>query len=269
MHLESNVMLWLLIASIVLVCVFLMGGAWLGLPLVLRCLQARALLAHCRSEGVIALTYDDGPSPEVTPQVLDMLDDLEVKATFFMIGERVERNPDLAREVLERGHEVAAHSMQHLDAWRVSPINGMRDVSDGVSVMHEESLEPIFFRPPMGRATLGSVFQSLRRGCRPLWWTHDSGDSGFTAGRSRLSLARFLKHAAHSPLTSGDIEDMLDSSTRAPWLAEVAEQGGVVLFHDAPMENPVLNELTLAATRDLVEAARQQGTKFVLASSLR
>ena len=262
-------MLWLLIASIVLVCVFLVAGAWFGLPLVLRGIQTRAVLAHCRSEGVVALTFDDGPSPEVTPRVLDMLDDLEVKATFFMIGERVKRNPELAREVVKRGHEVAAHSMRHLDAWKVSPINGIRDVSDGVSTMHEASLEPIFFRPPRGRATLGSVFQSLRSGCRPLWWTHDSGDSGYTSGRSRLSLARFLKHAAHSPLTAGDIEDMLDSSNRASWLEEVAEKGGVVLFHDAPMERPELTDLTMAATRDLVEAARQRGNTFVLASSLR
>ena len=263
------VMFWVLITSLVLGFALCLGVVWLGTPILLRALQNKALLSHCKTEGVIALTFDDGPSPEVTPRILDLLDELKVKATFFMIGERVEQNPTLAREVMSRGHEVAAHSMRHLDAWRVGPLRGVRDVSDGIKVMQQQSLIPRFYRPPKGRATMGSIFQSMRSGCRPLWWTHDSGDSGYTAGRSRLNLARFLKHAKHSPLTKQQIEYMLEPANRNSWLAEVAEQGGVVLFHDAPRDHPELIELTMAATRDLVEAARQRGTGFVLASALR
>ena len=262
-------MLWVLITSIVLVCALILGGAWLGMPLLLRGLQNKALRNYCKTEGVIALTYDDGPSPDVTPKVLDLLDELQVKASFFMIGERVEQNPDLAREVMSRGHEVAAHSMRHLDSWKVNPIRGIRDVSEGIRVMNQHSLKPVFYRPPKGRATLGSIFQSLRCGCRPLWWTHDSGDSGYTAGRSRLNLLRFLKHAKKSPLTKRQLEGILEPASRKLWLDEVAEQGGVVLFHDTPRDHRELIELTMAATRDLVESARQRGMEFVPVSTLR
>ena len=263
------VMLWVLVTSLVLGCALLTGVAWFGIPVLLRGLQNRALQSRCEAEKVIALTFDDGPSPEVTPRVLDLLDELQVKATFFMIGERVKQNPALAREVMSRGHEVAAHSMRHLDAWKVSPHRGVKDVADGIRALQEQSLNPIFYRPPRGRATVGSIFQSLRSGCRPLWWTHDSGDTGYTPGRSKLKLSRFLKHAKHYPLTKQQIESMLEPVNRTPWLTEVAEQGGVVLFHDAPRECAELIELTMHATRDLVETARKKGTGFVSASALR
>ena len=61
-------------------------------------------------EKVVALTFDDGPDPYHTPRVLDVLDRYQVKATFFMMGRNVERYPAVAREVLQRGHEIGNHS---------------------------------------------------------------------------------------------------------------------------------------------------------------
>ena len=85
-------MLWVLITSIVLICILILAGAWLGTPLVLRGLQTRALLNHCEAGGMIALTYDDGPSPEVTPRILDMLDELQVKATLYSTQAEAQRD---------------------------------------------------------------------------------------------------------------------------------------------------------------------------------
>ncbi|MAJ45728.1 MAG: hypothetical protein CBC35_00190 [Planctomycetes bacterium TMED75] len=261
--------MWLIIIGVLLGAASLLCLLWLGVPLMLRILQSRALVSRCGHEQLVALTFDDGPTPELTPRVLDLLDELEVKATFFMIGQRVLSHPEIAREVSKRGHEVAAHSMKHLDTWKVGPLKGIRDVSEGVKLMNEQSLSPNLFRPPRGRATLGTIFQALRCGCSPFWWTHDSGDSGFTPGRCKLGLRRFIRHGRHSPLTEQQIEGMLQKSTRADWIDEVSEVGGVVLFHDAPGDQPSLVELTLSATRELVLNARERGTRFVLASELR
>ena len=259
---------WITMGS-VLGTACMLGLAWFGIPLVLRILQCRALESRCRNDGLIALTFDDGPSPDVTPGVLDLLDEMDVKATFFMVGNNVSKYPEIAAEVQKRGHEVAAHSMDHLDAWRVGPCTGMRDVSLGVETMSRQALQPNLFRPPRGRATLGSFYQSLRSGCRPFWWTHDSGDTGYGSGRIKLSVARFLKNAAQTSLTKEQIDDKLQPSSREGWVKEVARQGGVVLLHDAPRDDPELIRLTLDATRDLVRESREHGTRFVCASELR
>jgi peptidoglycan/xylan/chitin deacetylase (PgdA/CDA1 family) len=65
------------------------------------------------SDKVLAITFDDGPHPTYTPRVLDVLDSHRVRATFFMMGRNVERYPDVARDVLRRGHEIGNHSYSH------------------------------------------------------------------------------------------------------------------------------------------------------------
>jgi peptidoglycan/xylan/chitin deacetylase (PgdA/CDA1 family) len=73
------------------------------------------------NDRVVALTFDDGPSPWHTPKVLNELDRHRVKATFFMMGRNVERYPDLARDVLRRGHEIGNHSYSHPKLILMSP----------------------------------------------------------------------------------------------------------------------------------------------------
>src|ERR1035437_9519958 len=72
------------------------------------------------SEKVIYLTFDDGPVPEVTPQVLDLLDKYELKATFFSVGENIQKYPETYSEVIRRGHRTANHTFNHLKGFSVS-----------------------------------------------------------------------------------------------------------------------------------------------------
>ncbi len=93
-----------------------------------------------------ALTFDDGPDPDATPLVLDVLSDLGLKATFFMCGEQAERHPQLARRVAEEGHEVALHGHEHLR----EPPPG--DFERGLTAVHAATGHwPSHFRPPYGR----------------------------------------------------------------------------------------------------------------------
>ena len=78
--------------------------------------------------GVVYLTFDDGPIPEVTPWVLDILDQYNVKATFFMVGQNIERNPQLLEEVKKRGHKVANHTLHHIRGLGISPEEYLKDV---------------------------------------------------------------------------------------------------------------------------------------------
>jgi peptidoglycan-N-acetylglucosamine deacetylase len=100
-------------------------------------------------EKVVAVTFDDGPNPVHTPQVLAVLDQQEVKATFFMMGRNVERYPDVAREVLRRGHEIGNHSYSHPKLVLMSPRRVRQEIERtdtllrGIGVSGE-----IHFRPP-------------------------------------------------------------------------------------------------------------------------
>jgi peptidoglycan/xylan/chitin deacetylase (PgdA/CDA1 family) len=93
----------------------------------------------------VFLTFDDGPIPEATPWVLDVLDEYEVKATFFMVGQNVERHPHLLEEVRRRGHSVGNHTLHHIQGASATTIRYMRDSAEGA-----ELTGSTLFRPPHG-----------------------------------------------------------------------------------------------------------------------
>ncbi len=93
----------------------------------------------------VFLTFDDGPIPEATPWVLDVLDKYGIKATFFMVGQNVERHPELLEEVRRRGHSVGNHTLHHLQGAYATTIRYMRDAAEGA-----ELTGSTLFRPPHG-----------------------------------------------------------------------------------------------------------------------
>ncbi|SOZ08221.1 polysaccharide deacetylase family protein [Cupriavidus taiwanensis] len=104
------------------------------------------------AEGCVALTFDDGPNPDLTPQVLDLLDQHGASATFFCIGERAAAHPELVREIVRRGHAVENHSMYHrLHFSTFGPGRMQRDIAAAQQVLAEITGEaPRFFRAPAG-----------------------------------------------------------------------------------------------------------------------
>lgn len=117
-----------------------LGPNWTRLP------------AAAAEAGCIAITFDDGPDPEVTPQVLDLLDRHQARATFFCIGERAGRHPGLCREIVRRGHAVENHSQHHyhhlstFGPWRMA-----REIAAGQDTLTRlTGQRPLFFRPTAG-----------------------------------------------------------------------------------------------------------------------
>jgi len=105
--------------------------------------------------GAVALTFDDGPDPSVTPFVLDALDEAGMRATFFCIGERVRKHPGLARDIVVRGHAVENHSFSHSPyAGLWGPRRWRRDIEAAQAAIEEATgVAPLFFRPPFGVRT--------------------------------------------------------------------------------------------------------------------
>ncbi len=92
------------------------------------------------------LTFDDGPTPEITPAVLDILDQFQAKATFFCLGRNVERFSDIFRETLARGHAVGNHTYSHLKGWKTRNQQYYDDIE-----LAEKLIPSRLFRPPYGQ----------------------------------------------------------------------------------------------------------------------
>jgi peptidoglycan/xylan/chitin deacetylase (PgdA/CDA1 family) len=137
------------------------------------------LPAASAARGAVALTVDDGPDPLVTPQVLDILDRHAVRASFFCVGARALRHPDLCREIVRRGHAVENHSQSHSYLFATfGPRRIARDVDEGQRTLRLLTGDaPRFFRPPAG---LRNVFLDpvlARRGLRLASWTRRGFDT--------------------------------------------------------------------------------------------
>ena len=117
-----------------------LGPNWTQLP------------APAAARNEIALTIDDGPDPFVTPQVLDMLDHYAIAATFFCVGEKAARYPDLCREIVRRGHAVENHSQRHRHYFALMGRSGftreLQTAQDMLTTITGQ--RPLFFRAPAG-----------------------------------------------------------------------------------------------------------------------
>ncbi|MDE6370066.1 MAG: polysaccharide deacetylase family protein [Duncaniella sp.] len=115
-------------------------------PLFYRLLFPEAWWRHKRhGRKVVYLTFDDGPIPEETPWVLDLLDREGIKATFFMVGDNVRRYPHLLEEVARRGHSWGNHTMHHLQGIKESNSRYYRDITEADALIGSS-----LFRPPHG-----------------------------------------------------------------------------------------------------------------------
>ena len=106
----------------------------------------------------IYLTFDDGPTPNVTEWVLEQLSTFDAKATFFCIGKNVEKHPGIFEKVKQQGHSIGNHTYQHLNGWQTSTIDYLGDIEKCASVF-----PATLFRPPYGKITRKQVNNLLNQ----------------------------------------------------------------------------------------------------------
>lgn len=168
----------------------------------------------------IALTFDDGPHPEGTPAVLDVLARRGVQATFFLVGEQVERDPALAAEIVGAGHEIALHGYVHTLLLRRMPAALGRDFDRALSVIESAtSVSPTSYRPPYGVFSAGALALCRRRGWAPTLWSRWGRDWG-----AREAPEAITRRAA-ADAVAGDIVLLHDAdhySSSGSWRRTVA-----------------------------------------------
>ncbi|MCB9273096.1 MAG: polysaccharide deacetylase family protein [Lewinellaceae bacterium] len=150
-------------------------------------------------EKVLYLTFDDGPIPEVTPWVLEQLEQYDAQATFFCVGDNIRKHPDVFRQVIEKGHAVGNHTYNHLNGWLSENIPYYHNVRHCANLAHS-----VLFRPPYGKLK-PKQSQFLQRHYRIVMWDVLSGDFD-----PRLSEEQCLSNVVNN-----------------------AEPGSIIVFHDS------------------------------------
>lgn len=198
-------------------------SSWLG-----------ANLTHLsRQRPEVAITIDDGPDPQVTPAVLDLLDELQVQATFFCIGDHVQRHPALAREIVRRGHALGNHSQHHRHHFSLmGPAQLRREISSAQTTLEDiTGVRPRFFRAPAGLRNifLDPVLHEL--GLQLASWTRRgfdtrTGDTGLVLRRLTRQLGAgdiLLLHDHHAALSPAGRPVLLE--VLPPLLAAIRARG--------------------------------------------
>lgn len=177
-------------------------------------------------QHAVYLTFDDGPIPEVTPWVLDVLDRYGIKATFFMVGDNVRKHPDVYQEVVRRGHRIGNHTMHHVSGFRLTRRSYLRDVAEA-----RQYIDSDLFRPPHGW---------LRP--RQTWALHE-----------QFRVVMF-------DLVTRDYSKWLRPQDVVRNVKLFARDGSVIVFHDSLKSWPRLQEALPQALEWLLE----QGYEFRL-----
>ncbi|HAA14893.1 MAG TPA: polysaccharide deacetylase family protein [Cytophagales bacterium] len=182
------------------------------------------------NEKHLYLTFDDGPIPEVTPQVLDILYKTGIKATFFWVGENVARYSGVAKDVLSSGHFIGNHSHTHLKGWEVSTKRYLEDVNKAQSTIQDVTGQsPKWFRPPYGRLTKAQGLR-LRKDFQIAMWS----------------------------VLSWDFESRLSPKTILRGTSKATDSGSIVVFHDSLKAEPRM----LKVLPDYLQWAIDEGYQF-------
>ncbi len=186
------------------------------------------------SRKVIAITFDDGPHPENTPRLLDMLKEREIKATFYVVGNMVKYNPQLLRRMIEEGHEIGNHTVSHGNLARMSDealLAELRAAHD--QIMNETGVVPRTMRPPGGAIKSEQKKLMMEKlGYPTILWSVDPED---------------WKRPGPAVVTSR--------------LVSGAAPGGILLVHD-------LHKPTVDAMPSTFDQLLEQGYEFVTVTEL-
>lgn len=155
-------------------------------------------------EKCIYLTFDDGPIPEVTPWVLETLATFNAHATFFCVGDNVNKYPEIYKQLIDAGHNTGNHSFHHIKAWNTPKIMYMRDVAKA-----HELIDSHLYRPPHGQLTL-QLLPALRKNFSIILWS----------------------------LLSYDFDQSITPEKCLAILIHYARPGDIVVFHDSLKAEP-------------------------------
>ncbi|MCF6136633.1 polysaccharide deacetylase family protein [Pseudalkalibacillus berkeleyi] len=202
------------------------------LPTVMFRTMSMGLIKKGQNQNTLALTFDDGPNPHYTPQVLDLLKQYQCKATFFLIAEKALEHPDLVKRIVAEGHIIGIHHYAHTNSWLLSPTATKREIGESAAILEKITGEkPGFYRPPYGRMNVFTLWFSKDYRI-VLWssifqdWKKQDADVLFGKMRKRLGHGEiFLLHDDGSNPNADEIAPESTIEALRNFIPEALAQG--------------------------------------------
>ncbi|MCF8230960.1 MAG: polysaccharide deacetylase family protein [Bacteroidales bacterium] len=176
------------------------------------------------SRDEIFLTFDDGPSPGITEKALDILDQFDAKATFFLVGDKASQYPELVDEIIKRGHKTGNHTYHHLKGWGTDDEVYFEDIAKTDTLLHTK-----LFRPPHGKIS-----------------------------RSQIAFLENKYHIIMWTVLSADFDTSIKAERCAHNVIHNTDKGSIIIFHDSPKAS----ERMLYALPKTLENFRAKGYAF-------
>ena len=197
---------------------------WVKTPSIFPMLFSKILWKCSIKDPKLYLTFDDGPCEEVTTKILSILKKEKVTATFFCTGKNVKNHPALYQKILNNGHSVGNHTMNHINGWEKNKRLYINDVKQA-----SKHINSNLFRPPYGKLNFFTLI-SLIKSYKIVLWDVLSGDFDLTIGVNQV------------------IHNVIDN----------AENGSILVFHD----NIKFKEITLSALPEVISILKKRGFYF-------
>lgn len=174
-------------------------------PSLLRELIPEASWRMRENANTVYLTFDDGPIPEVTPAVCEILNDFQAKATFFCVGDNVRKYPEVFQQVVDAGHAIGNHTMHHIHGWKTSCNDYLDDIQQCQFHISQQIIPPPkLFRPPFGKLTPQQYFK-IKKEYQIVMWD----------------------------VLSRDWEEHLSSEQIIRNVCDHVRDGSIIVFHDS------------------------------------
>ncbi|OIQ21746.1 MAG: polysaccharide deacetylase family protein [Flavobacterium sp. MedPE-SWcel] len=186
------------------------------------------------NQKMVYLTFDDGPTPEVTEWVLDLLKEHNIKATFFCIGNNIEEHPDIFNKVIENGHAIGNHTFNHLNGWTTNNDvyrENTESAENAITNRHPEFTNTKLFRPPYGKLKKVQSRYIRNKGYKVIMWDVLSADFDTAA----VTPEKCLKNVTDN-----------------------TEEGSIIIFHDSVKASPNLKY----ALPKTIEHLKEKGFRF-------
>jgi len=181
---------------------------WNGAPLLPALRTCLGVEDATRDGAGYALTFDDGPHPQGTPAVLEVLARERTQATFFLVGEQVQRNPALAAEIVAAGHEIGLHCNRHRNLLRLTPAQVAEDIARAQAAIEAATgRSPRLYRPPYGVLNGAALLLARRRRWRTLLWSRWGRDWDERATPQSICARLTDRPAAGAVLLLHDADD--------------------------------------------------------------
>jgi len=203
--------------------------------IILFLFSKKIILRHRKTrEKIVSLTFDDGPHPKYTQQILDILKKHNAAATFFMIGQHAAQHPEIVKQIAEDGHELGNHSLNHNEFVRGKLKYPHKEMIEAQKVLEDISKREItLFRPPYGILSLRVMINLMFSNMKIVMWTIDSDD---WKGRAKEEIIEKI-------FSRGDLS------------------GHILLFHDR-------FQVTVETLEELILKIKKMGYEFVTVSSM-